>query len=82
LQVLNENTFKITVRLQDAPDKIFTFQTLSKGSLATWITILNLQMYNAEIMPASLATQEQAALAPRNFWKVSRITSRELVENA
>ena len=59
--------------------------TQSRASLATWVTIINLQMNNAEIVPASelqFAGAPIQELAPKNFWKVCRISSQELMENA
>lgn len=53
LEVVNEKTFKLTVKVKDGEEKTFTFMTQSRASLATWVTIINLQMNNAEIVPAS-----------------------------
>ena len=42
-------------------------------------------MNNAEIVPASdmqVARNLPMEVAPRNFWKVCRISSQELMENA
>lgn len=49
LSVMGEDTFNLSVSIQDGSEKVFNFKTLSKGSLATWITIINMQMSNAEV---------------------------------
>ena len=54
LDVVDEYVFKLTVQIQDGTSKIFTFKTLSKGSLATWITLINMQMSNAEVQFSSM----------------------------
>ena len=55
MSVVSQNTFQISVAIRDSPeDKVFLFKTQSSKALATWITIINLQMTNAEILPASM----------------------------
>ena len=53
LSVSNESTFKVSVQIKGGAIKEFTFRTISKGSLATWITLINMQMSNAEVQAAS-----------------------------
>lgn len=83
MSVVSHNTFQISVSVQNSPiDKVFIFKTQSSPALANWITIINLQMTNVEILPASmnrLTTQASESQAPQNFWKISRITSQELL---
>lgn len=42
LTVEDETTFKIIVEVTNGQTKTFTFRTITKGSLATWITIINM----------------------------------------
>ena len=53
LSVDDEQQFKISVQIKGGKIKDFTFKTISKGSLATWITLINMQMSNAEVQAAS-----------------------------
>ena len=52
LTVVDENSFQITVPIQQgdtSSKKVFTFRTIKRGSLATWITIINLHLGNVDL---------------------------------
>ena len=84
LSVTDESIFCISVQIKGGKIKEFIFKTITKGSLATWITLINMQMSNAEVCAASelLRSEDIMNQAPVNFWKVCRISSPELLENA
>lgn len=83
--MVDDNTFKISVQVSDGTNKEFVFRTLREGNLGTWISYIQLNLSNPmiEIFAEPSSPPEMVPdVAPPNFWKVCRITNRELVNVA
>ena len=49
LNIIDDRTFKISVKVKDGTLKEFVFKTLREGHLGTWITFINLNISNPTI---------------------------------
>ena len=84
LEPVDDRTFKISVKTKDGKTKEFTFRTLREGLIGTWISLITLNMTNPniEVFRDSPMLEQIPDLAPRNFWKISHITNKELINVA